>query len=222
MLFTAFLKVSKCLIILQCILICLSITVSINVTTEECIVLDFTKPPGESYGSRIQKLEDSMVYKLNRPNKTHWKPLVEEINACLNITKPFFLWLKLDDKEEIKYAQQFLKNGVPQIVTRNYTELTMLRTFKFAVYQMLLLKNAIMDLKEAWAIFRDRYFQECYNNEEYYKKMMEKYEVEGYPQLKITTDDMSWPQNIDDYREGDSIRERLIAEKKGGRKGKDT
>lgn len=211
MFFSAHLTVSKCLLILQCLLVCIS-TLAFENSLYEC-----TKPPGESYGSRIQKLEDSMVYKLDHPDKTQWKKLLEEIEECLNMTSDFFLWLKLDDKEEIKYAQQFLKNGVPQIVTRNFTASSLLKKFQFDVYQMLMVLNAIRKLNKAWEVFRDPYFQECYNNEEYYKKLIEKYEAEGYPELKITTDDETWPLNEEDYPEGHPMRLRIAAEKKGNK-----
>lgn len=197
------------------ILRCLLVTTKIVTDLRKTKVCESTKPPGiKTYGALIQKLEDSVVYKLDNPSMKHCTQLINDLDVYLNLTIDFFPWLIVDDKEEIKYAQQFLKNGVPQIVTRNYTGTKLLKVLKIDVKTMLLLMSGIRKLDAAWVKFRQPEFMQCYNNEAYYEKLLQKYRVEGYPEIQFTTDDMEWPLDEEDYAPDDPMRIKIAAEKK--------
>lgn len=191
--FFTVLTISKYILILQCVLTRVN-----TVACEDKVYLN-VKPPGESYGSRIQRLEDSIVYKLDHPSKGSCKSIIEDMEACANLLGDFCTWLRLDDREEIKYAQDFIKNGVPKIVFRNYTATRLLKEYNLNPLEMLTFLNAIRKFAEAWVYFRDPLFQYCYNNEEEINKLFDKYEAEGkFPQLKFTTDDEAWPTEEDE------------------------
>lgn len=207
--YSTVLTISKHLLILLCLI---TQIISLQPINRSEFML-CTKPPGKSYGERIQELENSIVYKLDHPVTRCHDRLVADVRKLYNLSIDFFNWLILDDKEEIKYAQQFLKNGVPQIVTRNYTGITLKKSLNFNAYEIVSLHNEIRNLTEIWQKFRDPYWQVCYNEEEYFKEMIEKYEREGFPKLKYSTDDPDWPTNEEDYAENDPRRAQIIAEK---------
>lgn len=167
--FSTVLSISTCFLILQCTLTDVS-----TVLCEENI-FDYAKAVGEPYGLRLQKLEDSIVYKFDRPSNDTWKTIIEDMEASVNLLEDFLIRLRLDDKEEIKYAQEFAKNGVPQILTRNYTEITFLEAFNLKPLEMAKFHNAIRNFAECWKFFRDPYFKECYGSGEVYKNAIKRY-----------------------------------------------
>lgn len=136
------------------------------------------KPIGETYGSRIQRLEDSIVYKINHPSNSNWKSIIEDMKTCANITNNFFMRLRLDDQEEIKFALQFVQNGVPQIITRNYTQIKLSKMFNITSYEVTKLYNSIMEYADAWKYLRDPYFEDIYYNKGIYKSLFMRFKFE--------------------------------------------
>lgn len=136
------------------------------------------KTVGESYGSRIQKLEDSIVHKLDHPSNDTWKSIIEDMNTCKTIAGNFFVRLRLDDLEEINFALELVKKGFPQIVTRNYTQRNLSKMFNIGSQEVFTLYDSIIEFAKTWKHLRDKYFQDIYYNRGKVKSLLNKFKFE--------------------------------------------